>query len=189
MLAVPQRGTIGAVTETFTCASCHGTFEKGWSDEEAAAEAEEFFPGINVTDPAEAGMVCDGCYQHIMGRARAEAPELIGEGWRGQAPQPIPDFPGFITSLTAGGCTLNPCPAGCQDKDSEHVHLRHWDGHDGIIWADGRVSEYDLTQPARRNVLMSSAGAARVWRSSPGTPRSAPPPAMTRPARSASATR
>ena len=73
---------MGAVTETFTCASCHGTFPKGWSDEEAAAEAEEFFPGINVTDPEEAGMVCDGCYQHIMSRARAEAPELIGPGWR-----------------------------------------------------------------------------------------------------------
>jgi hypothetical protein len=70
------------VTETFTCASCGDTFDKGWSDEEAAAEAEEFFPGINVTDPAEAGVVCDGCYQHIMGRTRAEAPEMIGPGWR-----------------------------------------------------------------------------------------------------------
>ena len=97
------------MTETFTCASCGGTFDKGWSDEEAAAEAEELFPGINVSDPAEAGVVCDGCYRHIMSRARAEAPELIGEGWRGQAPEPIPDFPGFIASLTAGGYTPNPC--------------------------------------------------------------------------------
>ena len=70
------------MTETFTCASCGDTHEKGWSDEEAAAEAEQNFPGIDLSDPDEAPVVCDSCYQHIMGRARAEAPELIGEGWR-----------------------------------------------------------------------------------------------------------
>jgi hypothetical protein len=65
-------------------------------------------------------------------------------------PQPIPDFPGFIAwMLNTEGSTLNPCPDCCQDKEAEHVHLRHRDGHDGIIWADGRVSEWDLTQPAR----------------------------------------
>ena len=135
------------MTETFTCESCGDTLPKGWTDEEAAAEAEELFPGINVTDPAEAGVVCDACYRHIMGRALAEAPELIGPGWRRQAPEPIPDFPGFIDSLTAGGFTLNPCPDCCQD--AEHAHLRSPNGNDGIIWADGRVSEWDLTQPAR----------------------------------------
>lgn len=62
---------------------------------------------------------------------------------------PIPDFPGFVASLLARGCTRNPCRECCQDKGSEHVHLKHWDGHDGIVWADGRVSEFDLTQPAR----------------------------------------
>ena len=69
--------------ETFTCARCGETHDKGWSDAEAAAEAEGNFPGIDVTDPDEAGVVCDDCYQYIMGRARAEAPELIGPGWRG----------------------------------------------------------------------------------------------------------
>ena len=135
------------MTDTFTCASCGDAFDKGWSDEEAAAEAEELFPGIDLS--TEAGIVCDGCYQHIMTRARAEAPELIGEGWRGGAPEPIPDFPGFIASLTARGYTLNPCRDHCQDKDAEHAHLRSPEGNDGIIWADGRVSEWDLTQPAR----------------------------------------
>jgi hypothetical protein len=135
--------------ETFTCASCGDTHEKGWSDEEAAAEAQQNFPGIDVTDPDEAPVVCDACYQHIMGRARAEAPELIGEGWRGPAPEPIQDFPAFTDWLTTRGYTFNPCPDGCQDKGTEHVHLRHPDGDDGIIWADGRVSEWDLTQPAR----------------------------------------
>jgi hypothetical protein len=157
-----------AVTETFTCASCGGTFDKGWSDEEAATEAEEFFPGINVTDPAEAGVVCDGCYQHIMGRARAEAPELIGEGWRGQAPEPIPDFPGLIAWLTASGYALNPCTDGCQDKGAEHAHLRSPSGDDGIIWADGRVSEWDLTLPAR--LIYPAAGRTAYARASlPGS--------------------
>ena len=68
--------------ETFTCESCRGTFDKGWSDAEATAEAEELFPGIDVTDPSVAGIVCDGCFEYIMARARAEAPEMIGEGWR-----------------------------------------------------------------------------------------------------------
>ena len=79
-------------------------------------------------------------------------------------PEPIPDFPGFVASLTAKGCTRNPCRDHCPDKADEHVHMRHQDGHDGIIWADGRVSEWDLTQPARliypapfRNLLPRSA--------------------------------
>lgn len=70
------------MSETFTCASCGDTHEKGWSDEEAAAEAQQNFPGIDITDPDEAPVVCDSCYEHIMGRAQAEAPELIGPGWR-----------------------------------------------------------------------------------------------------------
>ena len=69
-------------SDTFTCANCGETHEKGWSDEEATAEAQENFPGIDVSDPGEAGVVCDDCYQHIMARARAEAPEMIGPGWR-----------------------------------------------------------------------------------------------------------
>ncbi len=121
--------------ETFTCESCGETQEKGWSDAEAAAEAAELFPGIDVSDPAE-----------------AEAPELIGEGWRERQAalkMPIPVFASFVASLTAEGYTLNPCRDHCPDKADEHAHLRSPDGIDGIIWADGRVSEWDLTQPAR----------------------------------------
>jgi len=70
--------------ETFTCEACGKTFPKGWSDAEADAEAQELFPGIDAGDPAEAGTVCDDCFQRIMARARAEAPELIGPGWRGE---------------------------------------------------------------------------------------------------------
>jgi hypothetical protein len=71
-------------------------------------------------------------------------------------PEPIPGFLGFIAFMLAEGCTRNPCPDCCQDKGAEHVHMRHQDGHDGIIWADGRVSEWDLTQPAR--LIYPSAG-------------------------------
>ena len=74
------------MAETFTCASCGGTFSKGWSDEEAAAEAKGLFPGIDASDPAEAGVVCDDCYRHIMGRVHAEAPEAIGARWREYEP-------------------------------------------------------------------------------------------------------
>lgn len=76
--------------KTYTCDNCSKTFDSDWSDDEAAAEAQENFPGIDVTNPAEAGLVCDDCYQSIMARARAEAPELIGPGWRG-SDDPIGD--------------------------------------------------------------------------------------------------
>jgi hypothetical protein len=65
------------------------------------------------------------------------------------APQPIPDFPGFVASLLSKGYTRNSCLPHCQDKGVPHEHLKAPDDHDGIVWADGRVSEFDLTQPAR----------------------------------------
>jgi hypothetical protein len=42
----------GTVSDTFTCAMCHGLFVKTWSDEEAWAEAEELFGAEHLTDPA-----------------------------------------------------------------------------------------------------------------------------------------
>jgi hypothetical protein len=65
------------------------------------------------------------------------------------APEPIPDFPGFVVSMLRRGYTLNPCRDKCPDQGDEHAHLHSPPGGDGIIWADGRVSEWDLTQPAR----------------------------------------
>ena len=64
------------------------------------------------------------------------------------APEPIPDFPGFVVSMLRQGYTLNPCRDHCPEV-GEHVHMHSPRGGDGIIWADGKVSEYDLTQPAR----------------------------------------
>ena len=62
---------------------------------------------------------------------------------------PIPDFPGFIASLTGKGYSLNPCGEGCREA-AEHAHFRTPDGDgEGIVWADGKWIMYDLTLPAR----------------------------------------
>ena len=61
---------------------------------------------------------------------------------------PIPDFPGFIASLIANGYVLNPHRENCPETD-EHEHLKTLDKDDIIVWADGRWSPYDLTQPCR----------------------------------------
>ena len=63
-------------------------------------------------------------------------------------PEPIPDFPGFIASLLSKGYTRNPCRTTARTRERTR-HLRTPDGDDMITWADGRVSYYDLTQPAR----------------------------------------
>ncbi len=93
-----------SVTDTFTCDNCHRTFDKTWSDEEAAAEAQENFPGIDITDPDEAGVVCDACFQAIMARACAEAPEAIGPGWRGYQPDACYRTPGGSMVHVKPGC-------------------------------------------------------------------------------------
>lgn len=59
------------MTDTYECSNCHGVFEKGWSDEEATAELGENFPGFQ---PTACEIVCDDCYQKIMGWA-ATLPE------------------------------------------------------------------------------------------------------------------
>ena len=69
--------------DEFTCAKCGGAFTKNRSDEEVAAEAGVLFPGLDVGDPEEAALVCDPCFWRMMAWAQAEAPELIGPGWRG----------------------------------------------------------------------------------------------------------
>ena len=52
------------MTDTYTCASCGETFEKGWSDEEALEESAEQWGDL----PHDAlAVVCDDCYQKMMG--------------------------------------------------------------------------------------------------------------------------
>ncbi len=49
---------------TFTCALCGGTFEKGWTDEEMMDEAEKNFGDIAF----EGNTVCDDCYRPMAKR-------------------------------------------------------------------------------------------------------------------------
>ncbi len=46
--------------DTYKCGCCQGVFEKGVSDDEAAAELGETFPGFT---PDDCGLVCDDCWQ------------------------------------------------------------------------------------------------------------------------------
>lgn len=50
---------ITEIQEEYTCEMCGETYIKGWSNEEAKAEAEENFPGMDLTD---SGLVCNDCY-------------------------------------------------------------------------------------------------------------------------------
>lgn len=47
------------MADEYTCALCGGTFEKGWSDEEAADELSVLFPGVST---AECELICDDCF-------------------------------------------------------------------------------------------------------------------------------
>jgi hypothetical protein len=62
--------------EPFTCAVCHGTLEKGRSDEEAMAEARSLYPARDL-EAGEPGITCDSCFQKVMAWARLNAPEHL----------------------------------------------------------------------------------------------------------------
>lgn len=50
------------MSDTYTCARCRGVFEKGWTDEEAQAEATSLFGAV----PREQQeIVCDDCFQEM----------------------------------------------------------------------------------------------------------------------------
>jgi len=48
------------MNNTYTCAHCRGTFEKGWSDEEAMKEKDRDYAQFPIE---ECALVCDDCYQ------------------------------------------------------------------------------------------------------------------------------
>jgi hypothetical protein len=58
------------VKKQYTCAICNGTFNMGWSDDEAIAELKEEFPGVDIED---CSIVCDNCYKR-MGFGNAQIP-------------------------------------------------------------------------------------------------------------------
>ena len=50
------------MSDTFTCAACGGTFDKGWSDDEMWAEAL-----VHGFDPHDQNvLVCDDCFEPVM---------------------------------------------------------------------------------------------------------------------------
>ena len=49
--------------EKYKCQVCKGTFEKGWSDDEAKKEHGKNFPDVPLE---ETGLVCDNCYNEMM---------------------------------------------------------------------------------------------------------------------------
>lgn len=53
------------IEETYICCICHETFNKGWSDEEAAAEAETLHPGLPLN---EQNLACDDCFASLQNR-------------------------------------------------------------------------------------------------------------------------
>jgi len=50
------------MSETYTCAYCKGTFNKGRTDEEAEDELAEMFPGYTTS---ECDLVCDSCWKQM----------------------------------------------------------------------------------------------------------------------------
>jgi len=60
------------MSDTYKCAECGETFEKGWSDEEAIGEAEAV---LGTYDEENMAVVCDDCYQKIMREHPIPSPE------------------------------------------------------------------------------------------------------------------
>ena len=55
--------------DSYMCELCHETFEKGWTDEEANAEAQELFSIPQASEqPKDMAIVCDDCFCKLMGR-------------------------------------------------------------------------------------------------------------------------
>lgn len=57
----PQK--VALCPEEYTCANCHKTNHKGWTDKEANAESESIFGVKNPKDDPRFVVVCDDCYQ------------------------------------------------------------------------------------------------------------------------------
>lgn len=49
----------------YQCAYCKGVFEKGWSDEDALAEAAEVFEKPVSEWNDEPAVICDDCYNRM----------------------------------------------------------------------------------------------------------------------------
>lgn len=61
--------------EDYTCAHCGNTYEKGWSDEEAYAEATELFGKPPAEWNDEQVVICDDCFNKMHPKDNPEAVE------------------------------------------------------------------------------------------------------------------
>lgn len=52
------------MSDTYTCAACGGVFEKGWTEEEAADELAQNFPGCEIQACV---LICEDCYNQQEG--------------------------------------------------------------------------------------------------------------------------
>jgi hypothetical protein len=68
---------------TFTCAACGGTFEKGWSEEEASAESRGLWGNI---DPSKMAVICDDCFSVGRDAAVDEHAQKELMAWRNRFP-------------------------------------------------------------------------------------------------------
>ena len=60
--------------DAYICAACGKPSVKGWSDEEAMAEAEA---RLNIEPGESLEIVCDPCSEKIIAWARIHAPEAL----------------------------------------------------------------------------------------------------------------
>ena len=60
----------------FKCANCNGIFDKGWSDEEADKEAEDYFGKPKEDWRDGAAIVCDDCFNDMH---PLKYPEIVKE--------------------------------------------------------------------------------------------------------------
>ena len=51
---------------TYFCEECEGTFETGWTDEEANEEAERLWGVTNASENNGMAQICEDCFQKLM---------------------------------------------------------------------------------------------------------------------------
>jgi DNA-directed RNA polymerase subunit RPC12/RpoP len=54
------------MADEYTCEECGQTFEKGWTDADANAEAVEAFGAPHASDDPDMAIVCDDCYRKLV---------------------------------------------------------------------------------------------------------------------------
>lgn len=58
----PRRAIPASIDHVYQCWKCKEWYEKGWSDEDAAAELADMHPGLSEAD---CEILCDDCYKIV----------------------------------------------------------------------------------------------------------------------------